>query len=112
MPLDISERYPSFSVENWQQAVANDETRLGYWEWVEDLADRAGPTYDVWIAEPDNWEWQSCGMTFTCSDDPNGDGARQHAHDHARYLRNTYPCAFVAVRAATKGLPLPVRLPL
>ena len=72
----------------------------------------AGPTYDVWIAEPDNWVWQTCGMTFTCSDDPDGDGARQRAHDHARHLRNTYPCAFVAVRAATKGLPLPVRLPL
>lgn len=74
--------------------------------------DLAGPTYDVWIAEPDNWEWQSCGMTFTCSDDPDGDGARRSAHDHARYLRNTYPCAFVAVRAATKGLPLSIRLPL
>ena len=24
-----------FPVENWQDQVANDETRLGYWDWVE-----------------------------------------------------------------------------
>jgi len=26
---------PDFPVEDWQHGVANDETRLGYWEWVE-----------------------------------------------------------------------------
>lgn len=102
---------PRFPVEDWQQEVANDETRLGYWEWAEGKVELAGPTYDVWIAEPDSWAWQSCGMTFTCDDDPDGEGARQLAHNHARHLRNTYPCAFVAVRAASKGLPLPIRLP-
>ena len=73
-------------------------------------AGEPGPTYDVWIAEPDAWAWQSCGMTFSCDDDPDGRGARAAAHDHARYLRRTYPCAFVAARAGAKGLPLPIRL--
>ena len=79
--------------------------------WVSDdeLPPEPGPTYDVWIAEPDEWTWQSCGTTFTCDDDPDGKGARHFAHEHARYLRDTYPCAFVAVRRADKGLPLPVR---
>ena len=105
-----------FPVEDWQAEVANDETRLGYWAWVENRIDMAeedtepGPTYDVWIAEPDAWAWQSCGMTFSCDDDPEGIGARQSAHQHARFLRRTYPCAFVAVRAAALGLPLPIQL--
>jgi len=122
---------PRFPVEDWKAEVANDETRTGYWAWVEhkiDLGDpdpEPGPTYDVWIAEPGAhtlaralggftehhkpWTWQSCGTTFTCDDDPDGKGARHFAHEHARYLRDTYPCAFVAVRRADKGLPLPVR---
>lgn len=108
---------PCFPVEDWQAEVANNETRIGYWAWVENRIDMAeeedpepGPTYDVWIAEPDAWAWQSCGMTFTRDDDPNGTGARHYAHKHARFLRQTYPCAFVAVRPAAKGLPLPIRL--
>jgi hypothetical protein len=68
-----------------------------------------GLTYDVWIAEPDDWTWQSSGATFTCDDDPDGKGARGHAHDYARHLRTTYPCAFVAVRRAEQGLPPPVQ---
>ena len=68
------------------------------------------PTYKVWIAEPDNWNWQSCG-TFTAAEDPCGKGARRFAEDYAGYLRNTYPCAFVAVRQADKKLPLPVHSP-
>ena len=27
--------HPDFSVSDWQCEVANDETRLGYWYWVE-----------------------------------------------------------------------------
>ena len=106
---------PRFPVEDWEAEVANDETRTGYWAWVEyriDLGDpdpEPGPTYDVWIAEPDEWTWQSCGDTFTCDDDPDGKGARRLAHDYARYLRNTYPCAFVAVRRADRGMPFSVR---
>jgi hypothetical protein len=73
-------------------------------------SNQPGPTYDIWIAEPDDWTWASCGTTFTCDDDPDGKGARHFAHEHARYLRDTYPCAFVAVRQADKGLPLPIRL--
>ena len=80
------------------------------WQEEHDEDPEPGPTYDVWIAEPDAWAWQSCGMTFSCDDDPDGRGARAAAHDHARYLRRTYPCAFVAARAGAKGLPLPIRL--
>jgi hypothetical protein len=80
-----------------------------------------GPTYDVWIAEQEDLGpapggralggrlWESCGMTFTCDDDPDGKGARRLAHNYARYLRNTYPCAFVAVRRADRGMPFSVR---
>jgi hypothetical protein len=88
---------------------------------VEEPDPKPGPTYDVWIAEQEDlgpapggralggWAWASCGMTFTCDDDPDGKGARRSAHEYARYLRNTYPCSFVAVRRADQGLPLPVR---
>jgi hypothetical protein len=93
-------------VSNWLEGFSDD---IGY---AALQAAEPGPTYDVWIAEPDSWAWRSCGMTFTCDDDPDGEGARQNAHTYARYLRNTFPCAFVAVRAASKGLPLPIRLPL
>ncbi len=94
---------------------------------VEEPDPEPGPTYDVWIAEPGAhtlaralggltehhkpWAWQSCGTTFTCDDDPDGKGARHFAHDYARHLRATYPCAFVAVRRADKGLPPPVHNP-
>ncbi len=26
--------HPNYPVEDWQYEVANDDTRLGYWEWV------------------------------------------------------------------------------
>lgn len=79
-----------------------------------------GPTYDVWIAErvnghlapggfaPGSWLWYHSGSNFTCDNDLDGKGARRAAHDYARYLRSTYHCAFVAVRAASKGMPLPI----
>ena len=93
-----------------------DPDRGGYWVQAEvfvpesEIEPEPGPTYDVWIAEPDDWTWASCGITFTCDDDPDGKGARRFAHEHAHYLRDTYPCAFVAVRRADRGLPLPIRL--
>ena len=79
-----------------------------------------GPSYDVWIAEQeqlglapggtfpgDNWVW-AFDQSFTLDDDPDGKGARQSAHAYARYLRDTYPCAFVAVRPSGKR-PLPIK---
>lgn len=89
------------------------------WIWVsdDDLEPEPGPTYDVWIAEqgasdpapgghfPGPWTWAHCGMTFTCDDDPDGKGARCYAHKYARYLRETCPCAYVAVRRADQGPP-------
>jgi len=30
----IWDEHPAHPVEHWQYAVANDYTRLGYWEWV------------------------------------------------------------------------------
>jgi len=55
----------------------------------------------------DNWVW-TFDQSFTCDDDPDGKGARLHAHEYARYLRNTYPCAFAAVRPSGK-CPLPIK---
>jgi hypothetical protein len=84
-----------------------------------------GPTYDVWIGEPGfldgldpgvlppgtpataAWIW-TFDQSFTCDDDPDGKGARRSAHTYARHLRNTYPCAFVAVRPSGK-CPLPIK---
>ena len=101
---------PRFPVEDWKSEVINDETRLGYAQWVElmrDLADpEPGPTYDVWISEPDDWNWTHTGR-FTCEDDPDGIGARRSAHLHARNLRTHFPCAYLAVRPAGKA-PLPI----
>lgn len=75
-----------------------------------DLERDAGPSYDVWITEPDDdarfsepWRFD---QRFTCEDDPEGRGARRSAHAYARYLRRTYPCAYVAVRPSGKT-PLP-----
>ena len=91
---------------------------------IDALDPEPGPTYDVWIAEqvagdpapggyyrfngPGSWPWCHAGMTFTCDNDPDGKGARRAAHYYARHLRSTYHCAFVAVRAASKGMPLPI----
>jgi hypothetical protein len=94
---------------------------------VRDVVGRAhpGPTYDVWIGElkPHKvmdpnflmfggktamlWTW-AYDQSFSCEDDPDGKGARQSAHAHARHLRSTYPCAFVAVRPSGKS-PLPIK---
>ena len=30
----VWEMHPEHSLEDWQYEVANDDTRLGYWEWV------------------------------------------------------------------------------
>lgn len=69
-----------------------------------------GPTYCVWITEPPDWDWVFDG-SFTCSDDPDGAGARQSAHEYARYLRATYHCSYVAVRPAGKCPPPIQNLP-
>lgn len=66
-----------------------------------------GPSYQVWIAEPDSWDWLP-DARFTCRDDPTGAGGRRSAHIYARYLRSVYHCAYVAVRPA-QCKPLPVR---
>lgn len=101
--------------------VEIDGEREGAWVsaqlWVpsDALEPQPGPTYDVWIAEQHAiglpaygpWVWAHSGTTFTCADDPDGRGARASAHEHARFLRSTYPCAFVAVRPAGKP-PLPI----
>ena len=105
-------KHPRFPVSDWQTEVAEDDTRLGYWEWVEIQLENdpdPGPTYAVWIAEPPQWQWVH-DQDFTCDDDPDGAGARASAHQYARYLRNTYPCAYVAVRPAGQQ-PLAVRDP-
>jgi hypothetical protein len=86
----------------------------------DELEPTPGPTYDVWIAEQeelgpapgctfpgDNWTW-TFDQSVTCDDDPDGKGARLSAHRYARYLRDTYPCAFVAVRPSGK-CPLPIK---
>jgi hypothetical protein len=110
-----------------------DPERNGYWVQAEafvpygEIDPTSSTTYAVWIAEqeyagpapggnyPGPWVWSS-DTSFTCDVvDPQLDleqanaSARRHAHDYARYLRDTYPCAYVAVRPADKGLPLPVR---
>ena len=95
------------------------------WLWVPDdeLPPEPGPTYSVWVAEPFNedspgwipdistleWRWIH-DETFTCDDDPDGIGARRNAHEYARYLRQTYPCAYVAVLPAGKA-PKPIHQP-
>lgn len=68
-----------------------------------------GPTYVVWSASPDDnegWEAWQAEASFTCDDDPDGKGARQSAHEHARYLRRTYHGHLIAVRHHDRGLPL------
>lgn len=109
-----------------------DEERDGYWVQAEvfvpysEIEPGPSTTYDVWIAEqevlgfapggtyPGAWLW-SHDASFTCDAiDPTereaaDASARQSAHEHGRYLRDTYPCAYVAVRAAHLGKPLPIR---
>ncbi len=33
--------HPDFPVDEWQQEVASDDTRLGYWAWVKAKIDEA-----------------------------------------------------------------------
>ncbi len=33
--------HPGFPVEDWQQEVAGDDTRKGYWEWVKAKVEEA-----------------------------------------------------------------------
>jgi hypothetical protein len=33
--------HPDFAVDDWQQEVASDDTRKGYWEWVKAKIDEA-----------------------------------------------------------------------
>lgn len=104
--------------------VEIDSEREGAWVHAQlfvpiDVLDpNPGPTYAVWIAEqgrgslapggyiPGPWTW-TWDQDFTCDDDPGGYEARRSAHEYARHLRSTYPCAFVAVRPAG-AVPLPV----
>lgn len=111
-----------------------DPERDGYWVQAEAFVpyDEIDPgpstTYVVWVAEqcttqselapdgafPGPWVW-SADSQFTCDvvdpqrelDEANA-SARRLAHDYARYLRDTYPCAYVAVRPAGQQ-PLPIR---
>lgn len=32
--FDFWGEHPEFSLEDWKHEVANDDTRLGYWDWV------------------------------------------------------------------------------
>jgi hypothetical protein len=108
--------------------VRVDSGRGGAWVGVqifvpsESVDSEPGPTYEVWIAERtalhptvgpggyfvDGWHWPWIhDSSYTCEDDADGRSARAAAHEYARHLRKTYPCAFVAVRPAGKP-PLPI----
>lgn len=101
-------------------ASPDDGAWVQAWVWVSDndLEPKPGPTYAVWFAEqeqvdsapgghfPGPWTWTH-DQDFTCDDDPDGRGARRSAHEYARHLRDTYPCAYVAVLPAGKR-PLPI----
>ncbi len=39
-PHDPWSEHPRFPVSNWRDEVAEDDTRLGYWDWVKDLLER------------------------------------------------------------------------
>lgn len=118
-------------VDDWAVISAGDDdgAYVMAWLWVPDdeLPLEPGPSYSVWIAEPAehvlaralsglspshsgaDWEWIH-DQTFTCDDDPDGIGARRNAHEYARNLRQTYPCAYVAVLPAGKA-PKPIHQP-
>ena len=36
------EQHPDYPVEDWQYEVGNDDTRLGYWEWVSHRIEEGG----------------------------------------------------------------------
>ncbi|MGX1201105.1 hypothetical protein [Marinobacter sp. MBR-105] len=37
---------PQFPVADWQQEVANDDTRLGYWDWVQVQREQADDEHE------------------------------------------------------------------
>jgi hypothetical protein len=39
--------HPRFPVDDWKAEVANDKTRLGYWEWVDNKGDEEPRYYIV-----------------------------------------------------------------
>lgn len=114
-------------VDDWAVISAGDDdgAYVMAWLWVpnDELPLEPGPSYSVWVAEQFNedspgwipdistleWRWIH-DQTFTCEDDPDGIGARRDAHEYARKLRQTYPCAYVAVLPAGKT-PKPIHQP-
>ena len=46
VPQSIWDDDPDYPVAGWQDEVANDDTRLGYWQWVEAQREWQS-TYDV-----------------------------------------------------------------
>ena len=36
------EQHPDYPVEDWQYEVGNDDTRLGYWEWLAHRIEEGG----------------------------------------------------------------------
>lgn len=38
---DYWDAHPDHPLEDWQSEVANDDTRLGYWDWVLDQTEQA-----------------------------------------------------------------------
>jgi hypothetical protein len=125
---DISQRcieaarriYESTDLEILDNAPATRGRDDGYWVqarvWVYDdqLEPLPGPTYSVWTADAVldrasntiHWPWIWVA-DFTLDDDADGIHARAAAHEHARYLRDTYICSYVAVRP-TGSVPLPI----
>jgi hypothetical protein len=102
---------PDITTEYLEPDHSRDGFYVKGWFFVpaEELEPEPGPTYAVWTAEKDDldcWVWQ-WDADYTCDDDPDGKQARASAHEYARYLRNTYPCAYIAVRPACKA-PLPI----
>lgn len=84
-----------------------------YWVWItepspDDNPATGAPYWGAWIFD----------ARYSCKEEwPGDDGARrcasQRAHQYARFLRNTYPCSYVAVTPAGRQ-PLPIggnRLP-
>lgn len=105
---------------SWDVFIDDDPAHLGLSDdGLLDFAERfrsdnlPGPTYAVWTAEQSDhtqqwvWRWET---DYSCEDDPDGTNARASAHQYARYLRKTYPCAYVAVLPAGKQ-PLPIHNP-
>lgn len=39
-PDDYWAENPDYPIEDWKLEVANDDTRLGYWDWVDSLIEQ------------------------------------------------------------------------